>query len=571
MIRRLFSPPDFEKDEDNFRAKFINGFAWAVIGLLVLSIAPYLFTAARDFTVYVLSGLILVLAASLFFLHRRMVAASGILIVVLGWLGIGIQAYTADGVKDVILVAYIALSLLASIIVSWSAAGVVIVASMVVVWTLALLEANGLFAPRFQDPIIYARDLSFVFIAVTSLIYFSATSLRDAIRRANTSEEDLRASNLDLQEINQTLEERVARRTAELELANQRNERRARRFEAVAQVARAITSNQNLGSLLPLLARVISEQFGFYHSGIFLLDEDREFAVLRAANSEGGKRMMNRQHRLMIGRTGIVGYVAAAGNPRIAQDVGVDAAFFNNPDLPDTRSEMALPLRVAGKIIGVLDVQSTESQAFHEEDVEILSTLADQVAVAIQNTRSYDAMQGLVEDAQKSSGSYLRDSWRVLQSEEQHVGYSISGNTLKRLDKHLNSALITKATATGESAFQNGEAANLAVPIQLGGNNVGVVDIRMMKEHEWDEDEVDIAEAVADRLSLALESVTLLQATQKRAELERLTSDISGKIGSTTQFDSILRTAAEELSRALGGSDVLVQIEPSILQPTAKI
>jgi hypothetical protein len=142
----------------------------------------------------------------------------------------------------------------------------------------------------------------------------------------------LRAANLSLQELNQSLEQRVVSRTEELQLANERNERRARQFEAISQVTRAITSNQNLESLLLSLTEVISEKFGFYHIGIFMLDEDREFAVLRAANSEGGRRMIARNHKLRIGQSGIVGFVAG-GKPRIALTLR-RRGFFNNPDLP---------------------------------------------------------------------------------------------------------------------------------------------------------------------------------------------------------------------------------------------
>ena len=142
-------------------------------------------------------------------------------------------------------------------------------------------------------------------------------------------------------------------------------------------MARATATNQNLETLLPNLVELISKQFDFYHVGIFLLDENKEFAELRAANSEGGKRMLEHQHKLGIGQSGIVGLVSATGKPRIALDVGADAAFFNNPDLPNTRSEMALPLLVSDDIIGVLDAQSTTANAFREDDVEVLSTLAD--------------------------------------------------------------------------------------------------------------------------------------------------------------------------------------------------
>ena len=361
MIKRFFSPPVFEKEEDNFRAKFINGFAWVVIGLLALAMIPYLTKEAIDLTIAVLSGLIMVMLAAIYLLRRGNINASGLAIVILGWLGLGFQAYTADGVKDVVIIGYIALGLLASITVSWRVGGAVILSSIGAIWALALLEANGRFIPRFQDPTAFARDLSLVFLAITALIYFSTTSLREAITRANKSEEGLRASNQDLQELNQNLETRVASRTAELEFANQANEKRARQFEAITQVARTTTANQSLENLLPNLVELISKQFGFYHAGIFLLDESREFAELRAANSEGGKRMLARGHKLAIGQSGIVGFVSATGKPRIALDVETDAAFFNNPDLPSTHSEMALPLRSGDEIMGVLDIQSSAS------------------------------------------------------------------------------------------------------------------------------------------------------------------------------------------------------------------
>jgi GAF domain-containing protein len=499
--------------------------------------------------------------AALYLLRRGNIDASGLAIIVLGWIGLGVQAYTADGVKDVVIVAYIALGLLASIIINWRVGGLVILSSVGVIWALALLEVNGYITPRLQDSIGYSRDITFAFIIITVLIYFSTTSLREAIVRANKSEAGLRASNQELQELNQSLEDRVTSRTAELELANQRNEKRARQFEAIAQVARATTTNESLETLLPRLASLISEQFGFYHAGIFLLDENREYAALRAANSEGGKRMLARGHKLQVGQTGMVGFVSAVGAPRIALDVGDDAVYFDNPDLPNTRSEMALPLRIADEIIGVLDVQSIVSNAFQQEDIEVLSTLADQVAVAIQNSRTYETMQELLDEAQKVSGAYLQDAWRVLESEETSVGYRVAGNEINPLTRPLTSVHVKKAIKERQTVAESGRNAALAIPIRLRDEVIGVMDIRTPTEHEWDEDEIDIAEAVADRLSLALETSLLIRATQRRAEIERITADISGKIGGTTQFDSILRTAAEELSRVLGGSEVLVQIQ----------
>jgi GAF domain-containing protein len=561
MMRRLFSPPVFEQEDKNFRAKFINGFAWSVIGLLLLAMTPHVLGNAKNFTIAIFSGLIAVMLVALYLLRRGNVEASGGIIIVLGWLGVSLQAYTADGVKDVIVVAFIALGLLASIIVNWRTGGIVILSGIAVIWTLALLQVKNYFVPSSQDPIAFARDLSLVFVAVTVLVYFSTKSMRDAIERAVTSERNLITSNQSLKELNQNLEDRVAARTAELTVVNASNEHRARQFEAIAQVARATTSIQDEDTLLTRLAQVISEQFSFYHVGIFLLDEQSQNAVLRASNSEGGKKMLARRHRLKIGQAGIVGHVAASGDPRIALDVETDAAFKNNPDLPETRSEMALPLKVGDEIIGVLDVQSTEPNAFQPKDTEILFTLADQVAIAIKNARSHEATHKLLAEAQRTSVSYLKEAWRLLQAQDKKIGYLVSENTLRPLEKFVSTPHINKVVSQGEVLVENGETATLAVPIRLRGEVVGVLDVHVPTGHDWDTDEVDIVKAIADRLSLALESATLLHATQRRAEIERLTADISGKIGASINLRSVLQTAVEELGHALPGSEVLIQFD----------
>ena len=561
MIKRLLSPPVFEEEAKNFRAKFINGFAWSVIVLLLLGMAPHLLGDPRNFTVAVFSGLILVMLTALVVLHRGHVEASGLILIVLGWLGVGVQAYTADGVKDVIVVAFLALGLLASIIVNWRAGSIVMISSLGMIWTLALLQVNGVFEPSSQAPIAYARDLSFVFIAVIVLVYFSTKSMREAIRRATTSEQDLILSNERLRELNQTLEDRVAGRTSELTMANQRNERRARQFEAIAQMARATTSIQEESTLLSQLAQVVSEQFDFYHVGIFLFDEQRQNVLLRASNSEGGKIMLARRHGFKLGQLGIVSHVATSGNPRIARDVELDSAFKTNPDLPETRSELALPLRVGGQVIGVLDVQSTESNAFQPEDTEVLHTLADQVAVAIQNTRTHEVTQKLLEEAQRTSESYLQEAWRLLRGQEKKAGYIVAEDTVKPLERYSASPYADKAVALDQVIVSNGETAALAIPIRLRGEVVGVLDVHVPTTHDWDPDEVDIAKAVAERLSLALETATLLKSTQRRAEIERLTADISGKIGASINLRNVLQTAVEELGHVLPGSEVVIQFQ----------
>ncbi len=565
MIKRFFGPPVFNKEED-FRAKFINGFAWVVIAVLAIALISNLGPNADEnstTTIIVLTSLIFVMGLSLYLLRRGRLNASGLIIVILGWLGLGIQAYTADGARDVIIIAYISVSLLSSIIMNWRIGSFVMILSIGAVWTLAILELNGFIIPHFQEPIAFSRDLSLIFVVIAVLIYFNTTNLRDAITRATKSEQSLLDSNRSLQELNQTLEERVNQRAAELDAANQFNLRRARQFEAIAKINHVITSVQDLDTLLPRITQVVSDQFNVYHAGIFLLDENREFAVLRASNSEGGKKMLARGHKLEVSQTGIVGFVTATGQPRIALDVGSDPIHFDNPDLPGTRSEAALPLRYADRIIGALDVQSMESNAFSEDDLEALIALADQVSAAINNTLSIQSANKALAEAQLVLEKNIEDSWKVMRPKSLGMGFQLTNSTLTPLDKRLEGEHIRKALSKGTPSLSGREeTSSLAIPIRLRGQIIGVMSLRSRNERALTSDDSDIAQAVAERLSLAIETATLIQSTQHRADIERVTTNISSKISSSTHFETILQTAAQELSKALGGSDVLVQIEP---------
>ena len=219
------------------------------------------------------------------------------------------------------------------------------------------------------------------------------------------------------------LEDRITERTSELEIAQQQSEKRSRTLENIAEISRIIAIEQSLERLLPLITNIASNLLGYYHIGIFLIDEARQYAVLQAANSEGGRKMLNRQHRLEIGQKGIVGYVAKQGEPRIALDVGEDAVFFDNPDLPETRSEIALPLQSRNKIIGVLDVQSLQANAFKDDDVRTLRVLADQVAIAIENARLFEQSQQSLEDLQQFYQQYIRREWETLTTRDKLFGY----------------------------------------------------------------------------------------------------------------------------------------------------
>ncbi|MCP4544061.1 MAG: response regulator [Chloroflexi bacterium] len=184
------------------------------------------------------------------------------------------------------------------------------------------------------------------------------------------------------------LEQRVADRTTELA-------RRSTQLEAASQVARDVTLVLNPNELLNQVVMLITETFGFYHTAIFLVDQSGEWAVLQAASSEGGQKILAENYCIKVGQQGMVGYVIAKNEARIALDVREDAIYFHSPHLPDTRSEITLPLQMGEKVLGALDVQSKFTSAFTDEDMPILQTMADQIAIAIRNTQLY----GLAKEA----------------------------------------------------------------------------------------------------------------------------------------------------------------------------
>lgn len=357
-----------------------------------------------------------------------------------------------------------------------------------------------------------------------------------------------------LQDMLQGLEQRVTERTNELKQANQRIEARATQFEAITRVTRAISSERSLDKLLPLITSLVNEYFGYYHIGIFLNDENREYAVLVATNSDGGHKMLERGHQLKIGEQGIVGYVTARGEARLARNVGKDVAYFNNPDLPETKSEAALPLHAANAVAGALDVQSTNEDAFSQEDMNILAVLADQISLAIENARLFETTRRSLTEAETLYRQYLREAWMRLPREEQITGFRYTPRGATPLQGPVTSQLNSDNTASD---------ARMVIPINLRGETIGNLIVQAPKGRQWTDDQIDLIQAAADRVALAAENARLFEETSRRAERERLVSEITTKIRSTNDPEEMIRTALDELKGALGATRV--QVIPQVV------
>ncbi|MDL1909877.1 GAF domain-containing protein [Chloroflexi bacterium CFX6] len=424
----------------------------------------------------------------------------------------------------------------------------------------ALYLARAIGAPVDAGPALAGAGM----ITVIGVILIVLANFRNNVEKDRL--EEARAMNRKLEELTAALEQGVEERAADLEKANRQITRRAFQLQAITELSEAIARLQDLNELLPVATRLISERFGFYHVGIFLVDGDQQFAILQAANSEGGRRMLARGHRLKLG-TGVVGFAAQSGKPRIALDVGRDAVFFNNPDLPETRSEAALPLRSREEVIGVLDVQSTQAGAFTNEDLQVLSALANQVAIAFENARLLTETRAALTQAQEVYNEFTRVEWSRAASQAGHPGFRYNAGRIELLETELQTPELASAVESGQVAANqpNGsreKRSALAVPVKLRGEVIGVLHVESNDPSKtWQADEIGLVEAVAERAAYAMENARLFQEARRRAAKEQLISEASAKIGGAINLENILQTTAEELERVLGGSEILIQFQ----------
>lgn len=355
------------------------------------------------------------------------------------------------------------------------------------------------------------------------------------------------------------LENRVAERTQDLE-------RRAIQLQTAGEVASEITAFQNLDDLLNHTVNLVRGRFGFYHAGIFLVDDHREYAILKSATGEAGQKMLERRHKLKVGEQGIVGYVTGQGEPRIALDVGADAVHFRNPLLPSTRSEMALPLKVGDRVIGALDVQSERGSAFDQEDVAVLQTLADQLAVAIENARLVERLERALDETSTLVQQQVQGAWS-LTAKNRRMAYEYDRLEVtpihRSLPKHILKQLQEGHAVVLEHEQAEWEAphARLIVPLMVRDQLIGVIGLEDDNpDRTWTPDEIAIVEATANQAALTLENARLLEDVRQRAQHEQLVSQISAKAQTSLNLETILRATVEDIGKALDATRVQIRL-----------
>jgi GAF domain-containing protein len=362
----------------------------------------------------------------------------------------------------------------------------------------------------------------------------------------------MRAFNALLDQANRTaksLEHEVIERTDQL--------------AAINEIATTVSSTLDVGEVLSRTVNIIRDRLGFYHVSVFLMDEKYEYAVVRESTGEIGRIMKERGHRLALGSQSIIGYVTQHHQARIALDVSADAVHFNNPLLPNTRSEMALPLIVGDILIGALDVQSTEANAFDTDDIAVLQNMANQIAIAMNNARLYQEAQERIKESNQLTQLYLTQSWQSYsRAHAETVNLRLEGDAVTPAPELNETDLNLSAPTLSE------DGTLLSVPIMLRDQIIGEFSLSAPPESvRWSQDELLLAEAVIAQMALAIENARLLEETQsslaatnRLARRERMIADVSQKLTAGLEIKNVLQIAADELQRSTNSRRAVVRL-----------
>ena len=434
--------------------------------------------------------------------------------------------------------------------------------------SLILLEDNSIDLAQFQRQLFITITvvalISVVFVAFSFFI-LNSTSIRindllTVVKQVGAGDLRAKVSGSILGDEIGALQTGINSMTARLEDTVNTLEAHGQRLEIVASLAENLTVILNLDELLIATVDQIKESFGYYHAHIYLLDDKQEKLVVAAGTGPAGQEMKAVGHSIplnapasLVARAARTAEIVSVTNVREAED------WLPNRLLPDTYSEMAVPIILESQVVGVLDVQEDEIAGLDEGDANLLRSLANQVAVAIRNARLFEEVETALAEARAAQERYLAEGWAKVsartKSGYRHL-YEPSGATgseaqQQKLEAGRRQALRQTGAALVALDEDQREQKSLVAPIRLSDQQIGALQLQP-GEQSWSDEDLDLIEAVLDQFSQTAENLRLFDETRQRAGREQTIREITDKMRAAPNIDSLLETAARELGARLG-------------------
>jgi len=308
---------------------------------------------------------------------------------------------------------------------------------------------------------------------------------------------------------------------------------RTKQLTASNEVGRVAASSLDPDELLGRVIKLFPEQFGYYYAAIYLLDSTGKWAELKEATGDAGQVLKHNHHRLEVDGKNMVGTAIRERSARIAQIASQEKNRSENPLLPYTRSEIALPLIIGDRVLGALNVQSAKEADFGPHVIETMQNMTAQVSIALENARLYQEAQRVIKEMHAVQQQYLQEGWSGYSAQHDELEYAIGDETLEN-------------------------AIHMEVPISLRDQILG--QITLERNGEWTQDQRSLVDAVATQAAIALENARLVSESRQVAIRERMLAEINSKIWSSATIDGVLQTVVKELGRRLNASQVTVEL-----------
>jgi GAF domain-containing protein len=556
--RQLLRPPLFADDEEKTRiAGLLHAILVFVLAVGLVFPVIVLVIDPQSLWFNLVAAAILVLGTvGLFFLLRRgrvRLASALFSALFLGVVTVSVMTY--GGIRSSIAGNYLLVIVMAGLLLGWRGALSFGVLSVLSAFAAFYAERAGLIPPPYPEISVGDFVLMFlIFVLMAILLSFALRTIATAFARARRAAAELAESNRELQAAQTSLE----RRTASL--------------QTVTDVSADIAEVLDPEELVRRVVDIVHERFGLYYVGLFLVEGaegtdaglvgGQGSAVLHAGSGEAGRQMVAEGYRLPVGGSSMVGQCVSTGEARVELNVHRASIRYANPLLPDTGSELALPLRSRGRVIGAMTVQSTEPAAFRSEDVIIMQTLADQVAAAIDNARLFTEAQEAAERSERVVRRYVQESWDTLvETVSTASGYRYAGQD-RGVDEEAWLAAMEVAVRGGDLVVQDDgtDGSSMAVPLILNGVVIGVLGLRRPASSSWDADEQALVRSVAEQMTQALENRRLFQVARERARRELVLRQTTDRVRSQADLDAVLQTAAQEMRRIVGATHVAIRL-----------
>lgn len=551
---QLLRPPVFDDEDKNYVARVLNIIILTLIGASFVSALNIIGDLTAFYRVMVVVAIFL---AAFWLLRLKYLRFLSVFLPLALFGFITYLSYVGEGAQDRVLIAYTLVIALAALLLGKRAPFIFTLLSIAAIAGLIYAEVKGLIVTPFDGLINYPALVSFGIILsiLAVLLQVMISNLTNALKRARDNEQDLIETNQQLRAIQTTLEERVEARTRGIELV-------ARILERLNLL--------NFDQFLLELVNQVKTYFNYYHVQIYLIDESRQNLVLAAGAGDVGEQMKSQKYIIPLDAP--ANRLAQAARSRTIiniDDVQKLTDWLSNPLLPETRSELVIPIILDGQAAGILVADEDEVAGFDQGDINVLQSLANQVTVALRNARLFEQVETSLAEARAVQAQYLQQNWRIERGKAQEHHYHRPGAPI--LDPETQAQLDDTAAKIDQPLmlnFEEGEATEpttlaLVAPIKLQNQIIGTMqffEADPSRRGQWSEREIALVQAVAEQIAQTAENLRLFEETRQRAGREETIREITDKLRTAPNLDYLLETATRELAQRLGARHTVMEL-----------